>query len=91
MKKLSSTQIRKEVKTLEAWKLQAGETMITKTFLFSDFKSALRFVNKVGKLAEIANHHPDIVLKYGKVKITLSTHSAGGLTRKDFALARDIG
>lgn len=91
MKKLSSTQIRKEVETLEAWKLHAGETMISKTFLFSDFKSALRFVNKVGKLAETANHHPDIVLKYGKVKITLSTHSAGGLTGKDFSLARDIG
>lgn len=90
MKKLSSTQLRKEVETLEAWKLHAGDTKISKTFLFPDFISALQFVNKVGKLAEIANHHPDIVLKYGKVKITLSTHSAGGLTGKDFALARDI-
>jgi 4a-hydroxytetrahydrobiopterin dehydratase len=51
---------------------------------------AIRFVNRVAELAEAADHHPDITINYRKVTMVLSTHSAGGLTRKDFALARKI-
>lgn len=89
-KKLTKTQIAKELKKLDGWKVNAKGTEISKMFLFKDFKAALRFVNKVGKFAEEANHHPDIVLSYGKVNVKLSTHSAGGLTIKDFELAKAI-
>jgi len=63
---------------------------LVKTFTFEDFKSALEFVNKVGRLAETAQHHPDIELSWGKVVIHLSTHSEGGVTEKDTELAKEI-
>lgn len=70
------------------WQLLNNE--ITKTFLFPDFTKALQFVNEVGKLAERANHHPDIELSYGKVTIRLSTHSEERVTKKDRDLATSI-
>lgn len=63
---------------------------ISKEFSFEDFISALLFVNKVGALAEKANHHPDIELSWGKVIITLSTHSKNKVTAKDLQLAKEI-
>jgi 4a-hydroxytetrahydrobiopterin dehydratase len=54
---------------------------------FEDFKEALAFVNKVGEAAEEVDHHPDISIKYNRVRLTLSTHSAGTVTEKDYALA----
>jgi len=63
---------------------------LVKEFSFPDFKTALTFVNKVGELAEAANHHPDINLSWGKVLISLSTHDEGGITEKDRRLAKDI-
>jgi 4a-hydroxytetrahydrobiopterin dehydratase len=63
---------------------------ITRTYRFRDFREALAFVNRVGELAERAGHHPDIDIRYNAVSLTLSTHDAGGLTAKDFALARAI-
>jgi len=63
---------------------------LEKELTFPDFATALAFVNRVGALAEEANHHPDIVLGWGKVKLTLFTHTANGLTRKDFDLAERI-
>ncbi len=56
----------------------------------ADFKAALLYVGAVAYLAEAANHHPDITIQWNKVTLTLSTHSAGGLTAKDFALAEQI-
>ena len=55
-----------------------------------DFRDALLYVNAIGYLAEQANHHPDIAISWNKVTLHLVTHSAGGLTAKDFALARQI-
>ena len=55
-----------------------------------DFKAALAFVNAVGEAAEAANHHPDIDIRWNTVRLALSTHSAGGLTLLDLALARAI-
>ena len=55
-----------------------------------DFRDALLFVNAVGFLAERANHHPDVFISWNKVTLTLVTHSAGGLTENDFALAREV-
>ncbi len=63
---------------------------LVREFSFDDFAGALAFVNRVGALAEAANHHPDIHLSWGKVRIALSTHSAGGVTEKDHELARSI-
>lgn len=64
---------------------------ITRVFVFQDFKDALEFVNKVGDLAERYSHHPDIhLIEYKKVRIVLTTHSAGGITEKDITLAREI-
>ncbi|MEX1045266.1 MAG: 4a-hydroxytetrahydrobiopterin dehydratase [Chthoniobacterales bacterium] len=63
---------------------------ITRTFKFADFAAALDFVNNVGAAAEKANHHPDIVIRWNKVTLTLSTHSEGGLTALDFELASTL-
>lgn len=70
------------------WKVE--NSSISKEFTFEDFKSALEFVNKVGELAEEQSHHPDIELGWGRVKITLTTHSEGGVTDKDHQLAEKI-
>ena len=61
---------------------------LEREFSFPDFATALAFVNRVGALAEEMDHHPDIHLSWGKVVVSVWTHSAGGLTDKDFALAR---
>ena len=63
---------------------------LTKAFKFPDFRSALIFVNRVGEIAEAEGHHPDIELSWGRVRITLWTHSAGGLTDNDFIMAAKI-
>jgi 4a-hydroxytetrahydrobiopterin dehydratase len=71
------------------WKLE-GET-IAREWTLADFAAALVFVNRVAELAEAANHHPDILVHgWNKVRLKLSTHSAGGLTAADFALAEQI-
>ena len=64
--------------------------VLVREFKFADFQAALEFVNKVGALAEEVNHHPDIELGWGKVKIKLTTHSAGKVTDKDHELAKKI-
>ena len=87
--KLTPEQVRQSLQGLAGWELKGEE--ITKQFKFKDFSEALAFVNKVGQMAEAADHHPDIDIRYNKVRLMLSTHSAGGLTEKDFSLARKIG
>jgi len=74
---------------IDTWKEVSNS--ITKEFIFDDFAQALAFVNKVGVLAESANHHPDILIHdYKKVAITLTTHSEGQVTDKDTNLAENI-
>jgi 4a-hydroxytetrahydrobiopterin dehydratase len=63
---------------------------ITRTFTFRNFREAMGFVVQVALLAERADHHPDIDIRYKQVTLRLSTHSAGGLTEKDFDLAQQI-
>jgi 4a-hydroxytetrahydrobiopterin dehydratase len=70
---------------LPGWKIEAGE--LVKTFQFKDFRAALDFVNGIGGLAEQAGHHPDIDIRYNRVRLALITHDAGGLSQKDFDLA----
>lgn len=86
MKRLTIPAIRSALKRAPDWK-KSGRA-ITRTFEFRDFPAAVRFVNQVAKLAEAAWHHPDIDIRWNRVTLTLTTHDAGGLTRKDFALAR---
>ncbi len=71
------------------WALVGGFEL-ERVFEFSDFVSALAFVNQVGELAEQQNHHPAIELEWGKVVIHLTTHEASGLTQADFELAERI-
>lgn len=69
---------------------QKKDNTLVREFEFPDFKSALAFVNQVGELAEKADHHPVIALTWGRVKVVLTTHSAGKVTAKDQALAKEI-
>jgi 4a-hydroxytetrahydrobiopterin dehydratase len=85
---LSHDKIEKELATLKSWTLVEKE--ISKTFDKDDFVHAMGFVNSVALLAEKANHHPDIDIRWNKVTLTLSTHTAGGLTEKDMHLAKEI-
>jgi len=85
---LSADQVQAELAATPGWELADGR--ITKTATHKDFAAALRYVNAVGYLAEKANHHPDIVMSWNKVMLTLVSHSAGGLTDHDFALARSL-
>ena len=70
--------------------LQETASELTRTFEHKDFVAALSFVNRVGGLAEKAGHHPDIDIRYNKVRLGLVTHDAGGLTSKDFDLAAAV-
>ncbi len=88
MDALNAQEIDFRLKELSGWRVEAGELVCT--FQFSDFKAALRFVNAVGELAEQAGHHPDIDIRYNKVRLALVTHDAGGLTAKDFDLAASV-
>ena len=63
--------------------------VLQRTFRFDDFVGAMAFVNRVAGIAEKQQHHPDIMVRYNKVTLTVTTHDAGGLTDKDFTLARD--
>jgi 4a-hydroxytetrahydrobiopterin dehydratase len=67
-----------------------GEHHLEKSYDFADFAGALAFTNGVGALAEEQGHHPDILLSWGKVRITIWTHKIDGLTRSDFVLAAKI-
>jgi 4a-hydroxytetrahydrobiopterin dehydratase len=71
------------------WKVVDGHHL-ERTWRFDDFRQALAFTNQVGELAEAEGHHPDILLGWGRVLVTLFTHRAGGLTESDFVLAAKI-
>ena len=85
---LPKEDIVKNLTSLDGWKQSGIE--IEKQFKFKNFIHSIGFVNKVAILSEKADHHPDILVQYSKVKITLSTHSEGGITEKDFSLASQI-
>jgi 4a-hydroxytetrahydrobiopterin dehydratase len=85
MTKLSPPRIQAALAPLPDWTRKGS--VIRRTYAFKDFVVAVKFVNAVAKLAEKACHHPDIDLRWNKVSLALTTHDAGGLTEKDFALA----
>jgi 4a-hydroxytetrahydrobiopterin dehydratase len=84
MASLTPEEAKSRLAALPGWQIE-GE--LVKTFSFANFVEALRFVNRVGEAAEKAGHHPDIDIRYNRVRLALITHDAGGLTEKDFALA----
>lgn len=88
MPKLPEEIIARELGSLNGWSRRPQE--ITKTFVKNDFIHAMGFVNSVALLAEKANHHPDIDIRWNTVILSLSTHSEGGITEKDFNLAKEI-
>ncbi|MFB2769245.1 4a-hydroxytetrahydrobiopterin dehydratase [Pelatocladus sp. BLCC-F211] len=73
---------------LSGWTVERSKLQCQRQF--KDFLQAMEFVNKLVEPAESAGHHPDIEISYNKVRITLTTHDAGGLTQKDFELAKEI-
>ena len=81
-------QIAERLRDLEGWSYEGG--VITRVYKTKGFPMTLMLVNAIGYLAESADHHPDMLVKWGSVTVSLSTHSAGGITDKDFALARRI-
>ena len=87
-KTLDQIQIQTSLAGLPEWKLERGE--LVRTLTFKDFLQAMKFVNEVADLAEKAGHHPDIDIRYNKVRLALVTHDAGGITQSDISLAQDI-
>ena len=87
---LSPAEVNSKLSKFPGCRLVEGK-IIERSFTLKNFVTALAFVNKVGELAEAADHHPDILIHgWNKVKISLSTHSAGGVTAKDFSLAGQV-
>ena len=85
---LNAQDIKTWLKKLPEWELEKKH--IERLFEFDDFSQAIEFVNGVAEIAEEEDHHPEIDIRYSKVKLTLSTHSEGGLTDLDFELAEKI-
>ena len=83
--KLDEAQIPPVLAGLPQWRREGQ--IITRTFEFADFVAAMKFVNAVAEIAEAAQHHPDVDIRWNKVTLALTTHDAGGLTEKDFTLA----
>ncbi len=85
---LGDDEIRRGLVGMPSWQMADGQ--IATEFCFADFGRAIAFVVRVGFEAEHANHHPDIDIRYNRVRVALSTHSAGGVTTKDLDLATII-
>ena len=88
MKKLSASEIQEQLKDINGWIFE--ENAIHTTFEFADFKDAFSVMTRIAFEAEVQQHHPDWSNVYNKLQISLSTHDAGGVTDKDFKLAKSI-
>ncbi len=86
--KLNNASIQSWLKNRKGWKRKSNA--LTKEFHFSSFRDSVVFVNRVATLADTADHHPDIDVRYDRVTLTLWTHSAGGITEKDLTLAEQV-
>jgi 4a-hydroxytetrahydrobiopterin dehydratase len=85
---LTQTEIERKIHTIPQW--QQSKQTITRTFEFKNFVEAIAFVDRLVEPAEALQHHPDLAISYNKVTVSLSSHDQGGLTDKDFALAKTI-
>ena len=86
--KISDIEIQRELGTLPGW-ARKGDVLV-KTFTFAKFMDGIGFVDRVAVAAEKMQHHPDLDIRYTKIGVTLSTHSAGGITGLDVQLAREM-
>jgi 4a-hydroxytetrahydrobiopterin dehydratase len=87
-RKLTGSEIDRRLKTLAGWRRRGR--YITKTFEFGTFMEGIRFLNRVAEVAEEQEHHPDVNIVYTTIKLSIQTHSEGGLTSWDFDLAEAI-
>jgi 4a-hydroxytetrahydrobiopterin dehydratase len=85
---LPDAEIEKALRSVPEWRRE-GDSLV-RTFTLGNFVEAVEFVNEVTEVAEEANHHPDVDIRWNKVTLRLSTHSKGGLTRADFDLAARV-
>ena len=85
---LSASEIRNKLKRLDGWKRRGR--FITKTFEFDAFLDGIAFLNRVARVAEAHEHHPDISVRYTTIKLSVQTHSEGGVTNWDIGLAKAI-
>ena len=88
MSVLSAEMVQESLSSLPQWKLEGKE--IVRQYEFADFAAAMVFVNQVAEKAEAAGHHPDIDIRYNKVRLALVSHDQGGLTKRDMAMAKVI-
>jgi 4a-hydroxytetrahydrobiopterin dehydratase len=88
MAKLAQAEIEDALRGLPGWSIRNG--MLVKTYPHESFPEAIVFVNAVAHLAELANHHPDIDVRYTNITLSLITHDQGGLTQRDVDLARRV-
>ena len=86
MPRLGAAEVRRLLPRIPGWKAPRGKRL-ERTFLFPDFAAGLRFVDHAGRIAEAEGHHPDLHLAWGRVRVEIWTHVAGGLTENDFILA----
>jgi len=89
---LAEQQVAPLLSQLEGWRAEEadGHRQIAKLFRFRDFVGAVDFVNRLTPVAEAEGHHPDLLVRWGRVRVQLWTHAAGGLTENDFVLAAKI-
>ena len=86
--KLTDSEVQAALKSLPGWSVESGA--IVKTFKFGKFADGIAFVQRVAVAADKMDHHPDIDIRYTRIRIALSTHDAGGITGMDTKLARQI-
>lgn len=87
--KLTEEQIKERLAALDGWRRASAE--LVRDYQFENFKRALEFVNRVAEIAESIDHHPDILIHgWNKVRVSVTTHSVGSLTARDFTLAEQI-
>jgi len=86
MPRLTPAEIKAALRSVPRWRRRSS--IISRTFEFKDFVVAMRFVNRIARLSQKAWHHPDIDIRWNRVTLALTTHDKGGLTEKDFTLAR---
>lgn len=87
-KRLPAEEIEANLSGLNGWTI--GNDKLSKKFEFANFAESLNFVNRVGEIAERLDHHPDVLFGWGYAEFFITTHDAGGITQRDFALAREI-
>ncbi|MFI5353532.1 MAG: 4a-hydroxytetrahydrobiopterin dehydratase [Candidatus Binatales bacterium] len=88
MAKLSAAQIGKKLKSLPGWEYKSPA--ISKLLRFKEFMDGIKFVNRIARIAEAADHHPHITINYTRIRFSCTTHSEGGVTEKDLKLAAKI-